>query len=139
MRGSVQVTTSHNCVRVYLRLILLNLNCNLTFRPNQAEAMADPEESELAGMESEVVFLGFALDECIVHVDSQSAKYLRVVHRTALELATQNRFGIEIGGFWLTTEQIAQLRSLSEYYPLNEAPLVARAIEAYLDGQLATD
>ena len=101
--------------------------------------MTDPEESDLAGMESEVTFIGFALSECTVQVNAESAKYLRVVHRTALELATQNRFGVEIGGFWLTTEQIAQLRSLSEYYPPNEAPLVARAIEAYLKGQLSTD
>jgi hypothetical protein len=101
--------------------------------------VAGIEDSDLADVESEVTFLGFALSECTVQVDSEAAKYLRVVHRTALELATQNRFGIEIGGFWLTTEQIAQLRSLSEYYPLNEAPLVARAIEAYLDGQLSTD
>ncbi|HEY6118765.1 MAG TPA: hypothetical protein VIV66_02340 [Pyrinomonadaceae bacterium] len=106
---------------------------------NQAEAITDPDEIELASMESEVTFLGLALSECIVQIDAESAKYLRVVHRTALELATQNRFGVEIGGFWLTTEQIAQLRSLSEYYPLNEAPLVARAIEAYLKGQLSTD
>ncbi len=98
--------------------------------------MAGPEESDLVGVESEVIFLGFALSECTVQVSPEVAKYLRAVHRTALELAIQNRFGVEIGGFWLTAEQIAQLRSLSEYYPLNEAPLVASAIEAYLDGQL---
>src|SRR5258705_5181273 len=97
--------------------------------------MSDPKESNLVNTQSEVVFLGFALNECTVEVESQSAKYLRVVHRTALELAIQNRFGLEVGGFWLTKEQIAKLRALSEYYPLNEAPFVAQAIEAYLRAQ----
>jgi len=86
--------------------------------------------------ESELTFLGFALQECTVNVPGPAAKYLRAVHRTALELAIQNRFGIEVGGFWLTPEQIAQLRRLAEYYPLNESPFVAQAIEAYLKAQL---
>jgi hypothetical protein len=94
------------------------------------------KENELANRESELLFLGFALTECTVKVDSQSVKYLRVVQRTALELAIHNRFGLEIGGFWLTTDEIAQLRALSDYYPPNEAPFVAHAIEAYLSAQL---
>ena len=98
--------------------------------------MADSKQNNLVKTQSEVVFLGFALNDCTVEVESQSAKYLRVVHRTALELAIHNRFGWEIGGFWLTKEQIVQLRGLSEYYPLNEAPFVAQAIEAYLHAQL---
>jgi len=98
--------------------------------------MSKLNESNSVSAQAEVVFLGFALNECTVEVESQSVKYLRVVHRTALELAIQNRFGWEIGGFWLTKEQIRQLRSLSEYYPPNEAPLVAQAIEAYLHAQL---
>jgi hypothetical protein len=97
---------------------------------------SDPEETFFTKSESDVVFLGFALSECILEIDSQSIKYLRAVHRTALELAIANRFGSEIGGFWLTTDQIAQLRSLSEYYPVSEAPHVVQTIEAYLDAQL---
>jgi hypothetical protein len=93
-------------------------------------------EGKLSKSESEVVFLGFALNECTVQVQAGSAKYLRAVHRTALELAVQNSFGVEIGGFWLTLNEIAQLQSLSEYYPVNEAPLVAQAIEDYLVAQL---
>jgi hypothetical protein len=85
---------------------------------------------------SNLSFFGFALGDCIVEVESELTKYLRVVHRTALELATQNCFGAEIGGFWLLPDQIQQLRRLSEYYPTTEAPLVARAIEAYLEAQL---
>ncbi|HLN96950.1 MAG TPA: hypothetical protein VK208_00550, partial [Pyrinomonadaceae bacterium] len=65
-----------------------------------------------------------------------AAKYLRAVHRTALELAIHNRFGIEIGGFWLMPEQLAQLRKLPECYPQPEAPFVERAVEAYLAAQL---
>ncbi|HLN98234.1 MAG TPA: hypothetical protein VK208_07205, partial [Pyrinomonadaceae bacterium] len=68
-------------------------------------------------MESDVSFLGFALSDCVVELDKQAAKYLRAVHRTALELAIHNRFGIEIGGFWLMPEQLAQLRKLPECYP----------------------
>ena len=79
---------------------------------------------------SEVEFVAFALGDCVVDVEQKSAKYLRPVHRTALELAIHNRFGAEIGGFWLMPDQIDQLKKLPEYYPINEAPFVARAVEA---------
>jgi hypothetical protein len=98
--------------------------------------MSEFVEAERSKQQCEVVFLGFALNECNVEVSFDAARYLRVVHRTALELAIQNAFGVEIGGFWLTAEQISQLRSLSEYYPPGEAQLVAKAIEAYLTAQL---
>ncbi len=91
---------------------------------------------QLSSSESEVSFLGFALSDCTVEVDRQAAKYLRAVHRTALELAVPNRFGIEVGGFWLLPEQLVQLRRLPECYSQLEAPFVARAIEAYLAAQL---
>jgi hypothetical protein len=99
--------------------------------------LPDTTAKQLVNRSPELVFLAFALTECIVKVDTRSAKYLRAVHRTALELAVQNRFGVEIGGFWLTIDQITQLRTLSNYYPSNESPLVAQAIEAYLVAQLA--
>ena len=98
--------------------------------------MSDPKDANLIRVESDVAFLGFALSDCTVELDPQSAKYLRPVNRTALELATHNRFGSEIGGFWLLHDQIAQLRDLPAYYPANEAPFVARAVEAYLRAQL---
>jgi hypothetical protein len=85
---------------------------------------------------SSVFFVGFALSECVVQLDWQSAKYLRAVHRTALELAVHNRFGVEIGGFWLLADEIEQLRNLSEHYPPNQAAAVARTVEAYLKAQL---
>ena len=85
--------------------------------------------------ENEVEFLGFALGDCTVDLDPASAKYLRVVHGTALELAVHNQFGADIGGFWLSP-QIEQLRRLSEYYAPDEAPLVEFAIEAYLAAQI---
>jgi len=68
--------------------------------------------------------------------DPQTEKYLRRVIRTALELSVYNRFGAEVGGFWLMADQIAQLRKLPEYYSPTEAPFVARAIELYLEAQL---
>jgi hypothetical protein len=86
--------------------------------------------------ESEVEFVGFALSDCTVDIDPASAKYLRVVHGTALELAVHNQFGAEFGGFWLLSPQIHQLRRLSEYYSPDEAPLVEFAIEAYLAAQI---
>jgi hypothetical protein len=86
--------------------------------------------------ESNVSFYGFALSDCLVEIENHSAKYLRAVHRTALELATQNSFGADIGGFWLLPHQIEQLRKLSEYYPANEAAHVKEAVEAYLRAQL---
>jgi hypothetical protein len=85
---------------------------------------------------SEVEFLGFALGDCTVDLDPVSARYLRVVHATALELAVHNQFGAEFGGFWLLSPQITQLRRLSEYYTPEEAPLVEFAIEAYLAAQI---
>ena len=96
----------------------------------------DTRSIDLSRVESDVAFLGFALSDCTVELDSKSAKYLRPVNRTALELAIHNRFGSEIGGFWLMQDQIAQLRNLPAYYPSKEAPLVAQAVEAYLRAQL---
>jgi len=86
--------------------------------------------------ESEVEFLGFALGDCTVDIGPSAAKYLRVVHGTALELAVHNQFGADIGGFWLLSPQIDQLRRLPEYYAPDEAPLVEFAIEAYLAAQI---
>ena len=96
----------------------------------------DARAIDLSKVESDVAFLGFALSDCTVELDTKSAKYLRPVNRTALELAIHNRFGSEIGGFWLMQDQIAQLRTLPAYYPSKEAPFVARAVEAYLRAQL---
>jgi hypothetical protein len=93
---------------------------------------------DISRSELEVSFIGFALSDCVVEIDQQAARYLRAVHRTALELAIPNRFGIEVGGFWLMPEQITQLRKLPECYSQLEAPFVERAIEAYLAAQLAT-
>ena len=84
----------------------------------------------------ETDFAGFALNDCLVQADPQTEKYLRRVIRTALELAVYNRFGADVGGFWLMTSQIAQLRKLPEYYSPAEAPLVANAVEVYLRAQL---
>jgi hypothetical protein len=86
--------------------------------------------------QSDVEFLGFALSDCTVDIDPAAAKYLRVVHGTALELAVHNQFGAEFGGFWLLGPQIVQLRRLPEYYSPDEAPQVEFAIEAYLAAQI---
>ena len=86
--------------------------------------------------ESDLAFVAFALSDCTVMTDAQAAKYLRAVHRTALELAVSNYFGASVGGFWLTKEHIARLRALPEHYPANEAPAAARAVNAYLQAQL---
>ena len=83
----------------------------------------------------DVELCAFALTDCIVHLESHSAKYLRAVHRTALELAVPNLFGPEIGGFWLKPDQIAQLRQLPDCYPANEISFVRKAVEAYLLAQ----
>lgn len=82
-----------------------------------------------------VKLCAFALTDCVVHIESQSAKYLRAVHRTALELAVPNLFGAELGGFWLKPDQVDQLRKLPDCYPANEISFVRRAIEAYLLAQ----
>jgi hypothetical protein len=86
--------------------------------------------------QSDVEFLGFALSDCTVRVNNSAAKYLRVVHRIALELAVPNQFGADVGGFWLLADQIEQLRKLPSYYSTSEALLVRAAVEAYLGAQL---
>jgi hypothetical protein len=91
-------------------------------------------ETQNAKLETD--FAGFALADCLIQTDPQTEKYLRRVIRTAFELAVYNRFGAEIGGFWLMTEQIEQLRKLPEYYSPNEAVFVANAVEIYLYAQL---
>src|SRR5262245_59257121 len=96
----------------------------------------EPPKSTKLTTESEVEFVGFALGDCTVDLQPAAAKYLRVVHGTALELAVHNQFGADIGGFWLLSPQIHQLRRLPEYYSLDEAPLVEFAIEAYLAAQI---
>ena len=98
--------------------------------------MSNPLLDDPLTAQSNFDFLGFALSDCVVNLDQQAAKYLLRVHRTALELAIHNHFGVEIGGFWLMPDQVYQLRELSEYYPPDERPLVACAVEAYLHAQL---
>ena len=97
--------------------------------------MAIRENLDLQSNLANVKLCAFALTDCVVHIESQSAKYLRAVHRTALELAVPNLFGAEIGGFWLKPDQVDQLRTLPDCYPANEISLVRRAVEAYLLAQ----
>lgn len=81
--------------------------------------MSDEDSAELletGNAKLETDFVGFALSDCLIQTDPQTEKYLKRVIRTAFELAVYNRFGAEIGGFWLMTEQIEQLRNLPEYY-----------------------
>ena len=96
--------------------------------------MADTD-FEIRNNLSNARLCAFALTDCTVLIESQSAKYLRAVHRTALELAVPNLFGVEIGGFWLEPDQVDQLRKLPDCYPANELDFVRRAVEAYLAAQ----
>ena len=84
---------------------------------------------------ADLTLCAFALNDCTIHIEAQSAKYLRAVHRTALELAVPNLFGAELGGFWLKPDQIDQLRQLPDCYPANEIDFVRRAVEVYLRAQ----
>jgi hypothetical protein len=104
--------------------------------PELGHKKAQESQNEKPGDDYEVELVGFALTDCTVHLDSAAAKYLRVVHGTALELAVHNQFGADVGGFWLLSDQIAQLRRLPEYYSPDEASLVQFAVEAYLAGQI---
>jgi len=97
--------------------------------------MATREVPAFQNNVSDVMICAFALADCVVHIESQSAKYLRAVHRTALELAVPNLFGVEIGGFWLKPDQVDQLRKLPDCYPANEISFVRQAVEAYLAAQ----
>ena len=99
--------------------------------------MTNTEDFDVQNNISNVRLCAFALTDCIVHIESQSAQYLRAVHRTALELAVPNLFGSELGGFWLKPDQINQLRKLPDCYPAKEIDFVRRAVEAYLAAQIA--
>jgi hypothetical protein len=94
--------------------------------------MANPEDLDLQNNVSDVRLCAFALTDCIVQIEVPSARYLRAVHRTALELAVPNLYGSEIGGFWLKPDQIEQLRRLPDCYPANEIEFVRLSVEAYL-------
>jgi hypothetical protein len=94
--------------------------------------LSDANDDHLQNVEPEISLIGFELADCEVKLDPESIRYLRAVHRTALELAIPNRFGLEAGGFWLTNEQIEQLRRLPDYYPPDETATVAQIVEAYL-------
>jgi hypothetical protein len=97
--------------------------------------IANSEDHNLQKNASDLMLCAFALTDCVVHIESRLAKYLRAVHRTALELAVPNLFGSEIGGFWMAAVQIDQLKRLPDCYPANEITLVRRAVEAYLLAQ----
>lgn len=97
--------------------------------------IANGEDLVFQNNVSDLKLCAFALTDCVVHIESQSARYLRAVHRTALELAIPNLFGSEIGGFWLKPDQVEQLRKLPDCYPANEIDLVRRAVEVYLLAQ----
>lgn len=96
---------------------------------------ANSEDYNLQSNSSDLMLCAFALTDCVVHIESELAKYLRAVHRTALELALPNLFGLEIGGFWLAAAQINQLKKLPDCYPATEIALVMRAVDAYLLAQ----
>ena len=93
------------------------------------------EEFHFKRNAADVNLCAFALSDCTIEIESQSAKYLRAVHRTALELAVPNLFGSEIGGFWMKQAQVEQLRKLPDCYPANEIEFVRNAVEAYLSAQ----
>jgi len=97
--------------------------------------MATREVPAFQNNVSDVRLCAFALADCVVNIELQSVKYLRAVHRTALELAVPNLFGVEIGGFWLKPDQVDQLRKLADCYPTDEIRFVRRAVEAYLLAQ----
>ena len=97
--------------------------------------MVTHEDRNLQGNAGDVSLFAFALTDCVVEIEAPSAKYLRAVHRTALELAVPNLFGPYIGGYWLTPTQVEQLRLLPDCYPTNESGFVRRAINSYLAAQ----
>lgn len=97
--------------------------------------MISAAKTEFRNNLADVRLCAFALTDCTIEIQSQSANYLRAVHRTALELAVPNLYGSEIGGFWLKADQIEQLRRLPDCYPANESEFVRRAVEVYLSAQ----
>lgn len=97
--------------------------------------MSVDKDPNLRSNVADVSLCAFALTDCVVEIESRSARYLRAVHRTALELAVPNLFGPHIGGYWLTPTQLEQLRMLPECYPANESRFVRHAVEGYLAAQ----
>jgi len=103
--------------------------------PESKISMAVRENPDPNSNLANVDLCAFALTDCVIHIESQSAKYLRAVRRTALELAVPNLFGLEIGGYWLKPDQVEQLRKLPDCYSANEISFARQAVEAYLLAQ----
>jgi hypothetical protein len=95
----------------------------------------EDDDDGQTGMSALLQLCAFALADCTILIESQTAKYLRAVHRTAIELAVPNLFGSELGGFWLKSDHVEQLRKLPDCYPANEIEFVRLAVEAYLVAQ----
>jgi hypothetical protein len=100
-----------------------------------ANGRTEVDDEGPTGMSALLKLCAFALADCTILIESQSAKYLRAVHRTALDLAVPNLFGSELGGFWLKSDQVEQLKKLPDCYPTNEIELVRLAVETYLLAQ----
>jgi hypothetical protein len=74
------------------------------------------------------------LEDIEIHCSEELAPYIEPIHRAAVGMAQPEAFGIE--GRWLFQDQIDQLRVLYLFYDATEAPLIKRAVEAYLKAQL---
>ena len=84
---------------------------------------------------SDLQLCAFALTDCTIDIEWQSAKYCEAVHRTALERRRSQSLRAEIGGFWLKARIVEQLKRLPDCYPANESEFVTRAVDAYLSAQ----
>ena len=95
----------------------------------------DPKALDLSRIESDVAFSALpwliARSRSIRNQQNISVQFIAPLWNWQLPICLAS----EIGGFWLMQDQIDQLRKLPDCYPANEAPFVARAVEAYLQAR----
>ena len=73
-------------------------------------------------------------DQLRINFNERLAPYINPVHKTALGMARPAAFGQ--AGAWIFQDEIDALRTLYQFYPADEQPLVKEAVEVYLKAQL---
>jgi len=73
-------------------------------------------------------------DQRRIAFDERFAPYVNPIHKAARGMAQPEAFGVK--GVWIFQDQIDALRTLYQFYPEDEQPLVKEAVEVYLKAQL---
>lgn len=73
-------------------------------------------------------------DQLRIAFNERLAPYINSVHKAARGMVRPAAFGQ--AGAWIFQDEVASLRTLYQFYPAEEQPLVKEAVEVYLKAQL---